>query len=663
MSSNSTRLRRLLPGDEPSIRRTLKRIIMTTSAVALMIACAAFIASDFFLARRTLARQLTAVAGVVGSQSTAALTFTDTKVAGEILAMLSVEPQVQSACLYSREGRRFAAWVRPGVYSLESPARPGADGPAFTEGRFEVFLPVVQDGERIGTIYLRSDLEDLAGRLWTNLGIVLVVLLASSFAAFLLSTGLEGRITRPILDLALTLREVSNRKDYSIRARGPGEGEFAALVHGFNDMLSQIQSRDAALLQARDDLERRVEERTLELQKKEEQLLQSQKLEAVGHLAGGLAHDFNNLLSVVLGYGDLALSRPSVDPETRGFIEEIQKAGQQAAVLTSQLLAISRQQVLNPVSLHLNVLLEDLRGSLGRLVGERIILDILMGSDLPNVKADPASIQQVVLNLVTHAREAMPGTGRITVETSAELLEEPLTWRNETIPPGSYVQLSVTDTGPGISPEAEVHLFEPFFNGRGRTLDRSTGLGLSTVYGILKQSGGFVAVESREGRGTTFSVYLPVEGDGTFRKFTTTVRLLRTPRAGNMVLLVEDEAMVRRMAGEILRRNGFMVEEAANGREALDLFSEQPDRFDLVVTDVVMPIMGGRELAGNISRLNPATRILFMSGYTGDAELQALSRKHRIPLLSKPFTIAAMTAKVREVLGTPDLVQKAGDSG
>lgn len=217
--------------------------------------------------------------------------------------------------------------------------------------------------------------------------------------------------------------------------------------------------------------------------------------------------------------------------------------------------------------------------------------------------------------------------------------------------------MATSGTGPGISPEVQAHLFEPFFNGRGRTLDRATGLGLSTVYGIVKQSGGHIVVNSEPGRGATFSVYLPAEGDGSHRK-STTVRVPVVAKGGNTVLLVEDEAMVRRLASEVLRRSGFTVEEATNGREALDLFTEQPDGYDLVLTDVVMPLMGGRELAEQVSPLRPGTKILFMSGYMDDIELHDEIRKRKIPLLPKPFTASAMTAKVRELLNVPGDVRK-----
>jgi signal transduction histidine kinase/CheY-like chemotaxis protein len=635
-------------GEGLSLRATLRRIVMVTSAVALLLACAAFVAYDFFSARSAVTRQLSALAGIVGSQSTAALAFDDPKAAHEILTALAAERQVMGAALYRPDGRCYAAWTRPGTLSL--PKGSGPDGTHFEGGEFHVTLPVVQTNSRIGTIHLWSDLEELSLRLRTNTVIVVVVLLASSLVAFVLAARLEGRITHPILKLLMTVKQVTERKDYAVRADRQGGVEFSALAQGFNEMLSQIQSRDAELQKARNELEARVHERTRELQKKEEQLLQSQKMEAVGRLSGGLAHDFNNLLSAVLGFAELALTQPNLDPRTREFLEEIQKAGQQSAALTNQLLAISRQQLLQPVLLDLNALVEDLKHAVARLVGDGIRLDVKLDPGLPHVKADPAPLRQVLLHLVTNAREAMPQGGQMTVETSEETLAQPLTWRNETVPAGRYARLSVADTGSGISPEVQTHLFEPFFNGRGRTLDRTTGLGLSTVYGIVKQSGGHVVVESKQGQGATFSVYLPAEGDAAVRR-STTVHLPVARKQGTTVLLVEDEAMVRKLAGEVLRRSGFQVEEATQGREALDRFAEQPDRYDLVLTDVVMPIMGGRELAEEISKLSPGTKILFMSGYTDDIELHDEARKRRIPLIPKPFSAAALAAKVKEMLG------------
>jgi len=622
---------------------------MATTALALLLACAAFIGYDYGSARRSIARQLSALAGVVGSQSAAALRIDDPATAHEILSAVAAEPHILNAGLYARDGLRVAAWSRPGSSSPGSPERPGEDGPAFAGGALDVFLPVLRDGDRVGTIHLRSDLDELRARLRTNVAIVLVILPASCLAAFLLSSRLEGRITGPILELASALRRVSDRKDFTIRARGPGAGEFAVLFHGFNDMISQIQARDAALGEARDELERRVQERTRELRRKEEQLLQSQKMEAVGSLAGGLAHDFNNLLSAVLGFGELALAQPSLDSRTRRFLEEIQSAGQEAVSLTRQLLAISRQQLLQPVLLDLNALVEELRPALARLAGDEIELEIRLDGSLPRVRADPAPMRQVLLHLVANAREAMPRGGRIRVETAGEILDEPRAWRNETVPAGLYARLSVADTGPGMPPEVQAHLFEPFFNARGRTLDRSTALGLSTVYGIVKQSGGSIVVRSGTEEGTEFSVFLPAEEERAPGK-STTVRIPLVPKTASTVLLVEDEAMIRRLAGEVLRGAGFEVVEASNGREALDLFVEDPERFDVVLTDVVMPLLGGRELAEKLARVRPDARVVFMSGYTDDIALHEEFRKRRIPLIPKPFTASALVGRIREVV-------------
>jgi len=375
----------------------------------------------------------------------------------------------------------------------------------------------------------------------------------------------------------------------------------------------------------------------------EEQLVQAQKMEAVGRLAGGIAHDFNNLLTAILGYGDLMLPKLH-DPALRGKMQEIRKAAERASALTRQLLAFSRKQVLVPEVVPVAGLIEELSKMLRRLIGEDIELVTLL-SPSAAVRADPGQLEQVLMNLAVNARDAMPRGGKLTIEVTLETADDAFRKDHPDVPPGSLVVIAVTDTGVGMDAEVRKHIFEPFFTTK--ELGRGTGLGLATVYGIVEQSGGHVEVDTAVGQGTTFRIFLPaVEAP----RPVPAPSLDEVVGGSETVLLVEDEAALRSLAQEILRDQGYKVIAAGSGAEALDLARSHPAPIDLLVTDVVMPGMDGRELADRLGPVHPETRCLFMSGYTDDAVVRRGVREEGMPFLQKPFTIDALALKVREVL-------------
>ncbi|MGH7870251.1 MAG: PAS domain S-box protein, partial [Candidatus Dormibacteraceae bacterium] len=349
----------------------------------------------------------------------------------------------------------------------------------------------------------------------------------------------------------------------------------------------------------------------------EKQLWHSQKLEAVGRLAGGVAHDFNNILTVIEGYSDLLLmDMPESAPARRG-IEEIRKAGERAASLTRQLLAFSRRQVLAPQVIDVNDVISNVNKMLRRLIGEDIDLVTVLRPGLSPIKADPGQIEQVLVNLVVNARDAMPQGGVLTVETeSVEFGETYASRHGITIPPGEYVMLAVADNGCGMNAETQSHIFEPFFTTK--EVGKGTGLGLATVYGIVKQSGGFIWVYSEPGQGSTFKVYLPAVRDAA-PAGRPVPKELRPAGGHETVLLVEDEDALRFMVREVLSSAGYNVLEATQGDEALKIAQRHQHPIDLMLTDVVMPRMNGRELAEKLEAFNSETRVLFMSGYTGAA--------------------------------------------
>ena len=415
-----------------------------------------------------------------------------------------------------------------------------------------------------------------------------------------------------------------------------------------------LYEEDAVISQVRDPSGQvvnyvAVKRDVTDVRRMEEQLRQSQKMEAVGRLAGGVAHDFNNLLTAISGYSDLLLHRLPEYSSLRRDVEEIRKAGDRAAALTSQLLAFSRRQILQPKVLDLNAVVTNMGQMLRRLVGEDIVLSTDLSPSLSCVKVDPGQIEQVIVNLALNARDAMPDGGRITVATADADLSPAYAVAHPEVRPGPHVLLTVADTGHGMDDETQAHLFEPFFTTKER--GRGTGLGLATVYGIVQQSGGHIRVNSAADSGSTFLIYLPrveapEDGDqGAVRP------LLPFPSPGTeTVLLAEDEEVVRRFAREILSENGYKVLDAGSGREALLLSEAHRGEIHLLLTDVVMPKMSGRELTERIRPLRPNLRILYMSGYTDDATLRDGVLADGISFLQKPFTPEGLARKVREVL-------------
>jgi PAS domain S-box-containing protein len=386
------------------------------------------------------------------------------------------------------------------------------------------------------------------------------------------------------------------------------------------------------------------------LHRSEEQLRQAQKMEAVGKLAGGVAHDFNNLLTVINGHTALSLRRLNPEDPLYHKLETINEAGERAASLTRQLLAFSRKQIMQPKVLDLNHVIFETNKMLQRLIGEDIDLLIGLTPDLGKVKADPGQIEQVLMNLSVNARDAMPKGGKVTIETHNVYIDEEYSRRHLSVRPGRYVMLAVSDTGCGMDATTKERIFEPFFTTK--ETGKGTGLGLSTVYGIVKQSGGNVWVYSEVGRGTTFKVYLPCVDSPAEECRLISDAFQATPGT-ETVLLVEDEEMVRNMTREILQESGYHVLEAKHGHEALLVAERHHGPIHLMLSDVVMPQMSGRELAEQLSPTRAEMKVLYMSGYTDDAIVHHGVLDEGMAFIEKPFTPNALTHKLREVLSTP----------
>ena len=437
---------------------------------------------------------------------------------------------------------------------------------------------------------------------------------------------LLGRVVRGDLRPVSQFRVATAKGDYRM-------GEFSATPQ-------LLEGRLIGILGIGRDVTERVQ--------LEQQLRQAQKMEAVGRLAGGIAHDFNNILTAITGYADLLLEDLRPTDSRHQDVAEIRKAADRAAGLTRQLLAFSRQQVLQPSVIDVKVLVGDLEKMLGRLLGEDVKLGTRLAPETGRVKADPGQLEQVLMNLAVNARDAMPHGGKLTLETSNVDLSEGYAADHYPARPGPYVMIAVTDTGTGMSEETQAHMFEPFFTTKEK--GKGTGLGLATVYGIIKQSGGFIWVYSELGHGTTFKIYLPRVGESADLAKGPAPSRTRAARGSETVLLAEDETPVRAVARQVLERHGYTVLEAPSAEAALDIAARYSGAIHLLLTDVIMPGLSGRELATRLAHLRPEARVIFMSGYTDDAVTRHGVLEPGLAYLQKPFTPDTLGQKVREVL-------------
>src|SRR5262245_16077644 len=412
----------------------------------------------------------------------------------------------------------------------------------------------------------------------------------------------------------------SMEKSFQVSAFSPADGRFATL---FEDISERLRL--------------------------EAQLFQAQRLESIGRLAGGVAHDFNNLLTAITGYSQMLLQQLETQSPMRGKLDLIKKAADRASALTGQLLAFSRKQLLQPQVMKLNDLIANIDKVLRRIIGEDIELVTVFGPDLGRIKADPTQLEQVMLSLVVHDRDAMPNGGKIVVETSRVELDDAYARRHVGVTPGRYVMLAVSDKGCGMDAEVLKHIFEPFYTTKKR--GKGTGLGLSTVYGIVKQSGGNIWVYSEAGQGTTFKIYLP-QVDDEAEEAKQEEPPVEVSGGAETVLLAEDEEFVRNFVRDVLQKYGYTVLEAQHGSEALRIGLQHSGPIHLLLTDVVMPRMSGQQLAKQMTTLHPKVKVLYMSGYTESAIVHHGVLDSHTAFVQKPFTGEALARRVREILDT-----------
>jgi signal transduction histidine kinase len=644
-----------------TIRGKLSLVSLVTTCVALLVIATVFIVYDVLSSKRSLVSSLTEQATMIGYNSTVALSFDNRKDATEILGALSAVKNIVQAVIYTKDGTVFATYHRSGERDLVLPPAPSGEAHTFDFNGLYLFRPILLNGERLGSIYLQSDLHELYNQLSWYSVIALIAFTMALVVAFLLLSRLQKTITKPILDLIHLTRNISSNRDYSVRSTVLQNDETGMLASGFNEMLSQIQARDQELDQYRQHLEEKVELRTTELahanerllhelaerKRTEDQLRHSQKMEAVGQLAGGIAHDFNNILTAIIGYGTLMQLKIKDGDPLLNNVEEILAASQKAASLTQGLLAFSRKQVMNAMPVDLNLIIKRSSNLLKRLIGEDISMTLNLAKADLVVNADSSQVDQVLMNLATNARDAMPHGGSLRIETRQVDIDESHILTRPYMKVGPYALIAISDTGEGMDAQTVEKIFEPFFTTK--EIGRGTGLGLSIVFGIIKQHNGYINAYSERGTGTTFKIYVPLTG-----VLSTHEKPISRPvgmKGGTeVILLAEDDATIRRMTTSILKDVGYSIIETVDGEDALDKIRAEKDRIQLLVLDVIMPKKNGKQVYDEAIKMIPGIKALFVSGYTADILREKGSIDEGLEFISKPVPPNELLEKIRELI-------------
>jgi signal transduction histidine kinase/ActR/RegA family two-component response regulator len=641
------------------VKRKLTWFAVTCSGIALLLACGTLLYMETQASDVASAYSLSNVAQMLDAQSRDALSAKNSVLATDLFNTLSRVPSIAAAALYTEDGRVLASYLR-NQNEAPAPLSPRADGLQTDTLFLTLTAPIGVDGKRIGSLYIRSDRSSLLRHVQQFLMVMLVILVISSLVIFKIFSRLQRRIFNPILQLARTISLVSKDRNYTVRAYKQAGDELGELTDGFNAMLGQIQQRDATLEKAHFELEHRMQDRTSKLEleiaertRLEQQLLQSQKMEALGQLAGGIAHDFNNLLTVIMGNLSLARIQSGQDAKTAALLQAAEQGAHRASDLTRQLLAVGRRTFNLPKAFDLHEVVTEVVQILKRTIDPRIVIDTPSPEIVWLVHADSGQMFQALMNLCVNARDAMPNGGRLQIaleNVTRKVHDNPAVGAS----PGCFVRLSISDTGIGMEPDTCRRIFEPFFTTK--EVGKGLGLGLAMVYGIVTQNKGTITVDSQLNQGSCFTIELPrhIENKADAAVAAELVVENYEPSSregtGETVLVVEDEEQIRNLARRVLEQLGYVVLEAVDGVHGLTVYQEEQQRIAAVILDLTMPKKSGLEVLATLRRLNPAVRVILSSGYSAAAQKLDLPRLGVMAFLQKPYVPNELARTLRNVL-------------
>jgi signal transduction histidine kinase/DNA-binding response OmpR family regulator len=654
-----------------SVRRSISHkfvlAVLATTFTALLVACAAMLVLDIRNYQTGWVDDLKAQADILAQVSTPALEFNDAKVADENLLQLAARPRVFGAAVFRPDGSIFAQYSKTPADARRTLGRLPAAGYDVDWDRVTVFRKIARNGELVGIVYIGAEYP-LAAQVKRYLVILGSVLLGSLLIALVMSSWLQSAVTRPVLALTAAVNQVIRKRDFSLRVEKTTDDEVGVLVDAFNGMLSEVGERahalqesngrlqkevqvrvdaEEALRQLNNTLEERIQERTKELEKAHDQLRQSQKLEAIGQLTGGVAHDFNNVLQVIAGNLQLLQMSTAGNPEAQRRLETAAFAADRGAKLSSQLLAFARRQPLQPVATNIGRVLRGMDDLLRRALGESVQIETVVAGGLWATLVDPHQLENVILNLAINARDAMKGEGRLTLELNNAMLDDDYVAYEPDVKAGQYVVLAISDTGCGMPAEVVARAFEPFFTTKRE--GEGTGLGLSMAYGFVKQSEGHIRIYSEVGSGTTIKIYLP----RSMQPEVEVPNMRNAPVVGGneTILVVEDDTVVQATVVDMLGALGYRVLKANDGQSALTILQSGVP-VDLLFTDVVMPgPVRSVELARQAKQMFPNIEVLFTSGYTQNAIVHGGRLDPGVELISKPYRREELARKIRQMFG------------
>jgi signal transduction histidine kinase/DNA-binding response OmpR family regulator len=648
-----------------SISRKLVLGVLLTTLTALLVACTTMLVLDIRNYQSGWANDLQAQADILARVTQPALEFNDSKVAQENLLQLRAKQPIAGAAVYRPDGSMFAYYAKGQEDVAKLPKRVPQAGHTIDGGRIAVATRMLRNGELAGIVYVQAEYP-LMAQVWRYLSILGAVLLGSLLIAMLMSSWLQSAIIKPVLALTEAVDQVIRRRDFSMRVTKTTEDEVGVLVDAFNGMLGEVGERATALeasnarmqhevavrieaeeavRQLNNSLEARIRERTTELEKTHAQLRQSQKLEAIGQLTGGVAHDFNNVLQVISGNLQLLQMSLAGNPEAQRRLETAAFAADRGAKLSSQLLAFARRHPLQPASTNIGRVLRGMDDLLRRALGESVQIETVVAGGLWTTLVDPHQLENVILNLAINGRDAMKGEGKLTLELNNAMLDDDYVMYEPEVSAGHYVMLAISDTGCGMPPEVAARAFEPFFTTKRE--GEGTGLGLSMAYGFVKQSNGHIRIYSEVGSGTTIKIYLP----RSMQPEVELPNLRNAPVVGGTetILVVEDDLAVQATVVDMLQALGYRVLKANDGQSALTIL-QSGIPVDLLFTDVVMPgPVRSIEVARQAKEMFPAIEVLFTSGYTQNAIVHGGRLDAGVELISKPYRRDELARKIRQL--------------